>query len=229
MTRSYEFAMPTISVENYLKAIYHLESHGEVPVKTKSLAERLEISLPSVTSMLKSLARDGWVDYRPYKGASLNENGTRAALKVIRKHRLVEAFLVQTLGLSWDEVHEEAELLEHAVSESLVSRIDDFLGHPKFDPHGDPIPTADGQIHRLETIGLDEAELGGKYRLERVLDQESEVLQYLDKIGLTLNRSFSVVEILSFDGQLFLDIDDADPRRAAISKSLAARLLVTKL
>jgi len=221
--------MPTISVENYLKAIYHLESHGEVPVKTKSLAERLGISAPSVTSMLKSLARDGLVDYLPYKGASLSREGTRAALKVIRKHRLVEVFLVQTLGLSWDEVHEEAELLEHAVSETLVARIDDFLGHPRFDPHGDPIPTDDGQIHRLETIRLDEAEVNESYRLERVLDQGSAVLKYLDKIGLTINRSFTVVEILSFDGQLFLDIHDSDPLRAAISHSLAARLLVTKL
>lgn len=221
--------MPTISVENYLKAIYHLESHGEVPVKTKSLAGRLEISLPSVTSMLKSLARDGLVDYQPYKGAQLNDEGTRAALRVIRKHRLVEVFLVKTLGLSWDEVHEEAELLEHAVSKTLVSRIDDFLGHPKFDPHGDPIPTADGQIHRPETIRLDEAELGDRYRLERVLDQEPEVLRYLDKIGLTLNQNFSVVEILSFDGQIFVQIHDSDPRRAAISQALASRLLVTEI
>jgi DtxR family Mn-dependent transcriptional regulator len=221
--------MPTISVENYLKAIYHLQSHGEERVKTKDLAERLGISLPSVTSMLKSLAKDGLVDYRAYQGARLSEAGNRAALRVIRNHRLIEVFLVQTLGFNWDEVHEEAERLEHAVSETLVSRIDDFLGHPKFDPHGDPIPTADGQIHRPETIPLHEAALGARCRLERVLDQQPEVLRYLDKIGLTLNKTFSVVEVLSFDGQIFVEIHDADPRRAAISHSLASRLLVNEI
>lgn len=221
--------MPTISVENYLKEIYHLQTHGEERVKTKALAERLEISQPSVTNMLKSLARDGLVDYRPYKGAQLSEKGMQMALRVIRSHRLIEVFLVQTLGLSWDEVHEEAERLEHAVSQKLVSRIDEYLGYPKFDPHGDPIPTADGQIHSVKAIGLHEASAGEDYRLDRVLNQQPEMLRYLEKIGLVLNQTFTVAEVLPFDGQIFLDIHDHDPRRAAVSQTLAKYLLVTEI
>jgi DtxR family Mn-dependent transcriptional regulator len=195
-------------------------------VKTKELAERLEISLPSVTSMLKTLAEEGMVNYRPYKGARLTEAGTKAALRVIRNHRLIEVFLIQTLGYSWDEVHDEAERLEHAVSEKLVSRIDEFLGCPKFDPHGDPIPTAEGEIHRPETMPLSDATPGSRYRVERVLDQEPDVLRYLDKIGLTPSETFEVVEILSFDGQMFLKVDGVD---ATISRSLASRLLVADI
>ncbi len=220
--------MPTQSVENYLKAVYHLQSDVDHDdrVKTKEMAEQLDISLPSVTSMLKSLAEEGLVDYRPYRGVRLTETGIKAALRVIRNHRLIEVFLVHTLGYGWDEVHDEAERLEHSVSEKLVSRIDDFLGHPKFDPHGDPIPSAEGEIHRPEAMPLSDAIPGSQYRVERVLDQEPEVLRYLDKIGLTPSETFEVVEILSFDGQMFLDIDG---EHAAISRSLASRLLVTEL
>lgn len=218
--------MPTTSVENYLKAVYHLQSQREERVKTKEIAERLDISLPSVTSMLKSLAEEGLVDYMPYKGVRLTPAGTKAALRVIRNHRLIEVFLMQTLGFSWDEVHDEAERLEHAVSEMLVTRIDEFLGHPKFDPHGDPIPTADGEVHRPETIPLSDALAGSRYRVERVLDQEPEVLRHLEKIGLTPSATLRVEEILSFDGQMFLEIDGEE---AAISRSLASRLLVTAI
>lgn len=221
--------MPTVSVENYLKEIYHLQTHGDGRVKTKALADRLGISLPSVTSMLKSLAKDDLVDYQPYQGARLSEAGMRVALRVIRNHRLIEVFLVKALGLSWDEVHEEAERLEHAVSETLVARIDDYLGHPRFDPHGDPIPTADGRMHRTETIALNEGSVGEDYRLERVLDQQPEVLRYLHKIGLTLNQTFTLVEVLPFDGQIFLQIHGHEPARAAISHTLGGRLLVTEI
>ncbi|MFW5968768.1 MAG: metal-dependent transcriptional regulator, partial [Persicimonas sp.] len=124
-----------------------------------------------------------------------------------------------------DEVHDEAERLEHAVSEKLVTRIDEFLGEPRFDPHGDPIPTAEGEMHRPDTMPLSDATPGGCYRVERVLDQEPEVLRYLDKIGLTPSEHFEVVEILSFDGQMFLEVDGED---AVISRSLASRLLVAE-
>jgi DtxR family Mn-dependent transcriptional regulator len=174
--------------------------------------------------MLKSLAEEGLVDYRPYRGARLTDDGRAEALKVIRSHRLIEVFLVNTLGYSWDEVHDEAERLEHAVSEELVSRIETFLGHPQFDPHGDPIPTADGEIHRPEATPLSEAEENDQLRVERVLDQEPEVLRYLERIGLTPNSTFEVVEVLPFDGQMFLRVDDED---ASISQVLASRVLVT--
>ncbi len=218
--------MPTTSVENYLKAVYHLQSQHDERVKTKEIAERLDISLPSVTSMLKSLSDEGLVDYVPYRGVRLTERGAKAALRVIRSHRLIEVFLVQTLGFSWDEVHDEAERLEHAVSDLLMARIDEFLGHPKFDPHGDPIPTADGEIFRPEAMPLSDAAVGARYRVERVLDQEPAVLRYLDQIGLTPSETFQVVDVLSFDGQMFLDIG-GEP--ASISRSLASRLLVNEI
>ncbi|QDG54497.1 metal-dependent transcriptional regulator [Persicimonas caeni] len=218
--------MPTPSVENYLKAVYHLQSRRDSRVKTKEIADQLDISLPSVTSMLKSLGEEGMVDYQPYKGARLTDSGAKAALRVIRNHRLIEVFLVQTLGYTWDEVHDEAERLEHAVSEKLVGRIDEFLGNPKFDPHGDPIPTAEGEIHRPEAMPLSDATPGSRYRVERVLDQEPEVLRYLEKIGLTPSETFEVLEVLSFDGQMFLSVDGED---ATVSRSLASRLLVTEL
>lgn len=219
--------MPTISVENYLKAIFHLQS--EVPderVKTKEIAEHLEISLPSVTSMLKSLSDEGLVEYVPYKGAHLTGQGRKMALKVIRNHRLIEVFLVRTLGYSWDEVHAEAELLEHAISDKLAERIDRFLAHPRFDPHGDPIPTADGQIFRHDAIALSDAEVGMRVRIERVLDQQPEVLRYLEKIGLTPSATLEVAEVLPFDGQMLLTIEGL---KASVSASLASRLLVTRL
>lgn len=215
--------MPTTSVENYLKAIYHLQTrHGKV--KTKDIAARLDVSLPSVSSMLQSLAGEGLVQHKPYKGAKLTDDGVIAALQVIRKHRLIEMFLVETLGFSWDEVHAEAELLEHAVSDKLAQRVDDFLGNPQFDPHGDPIPTADGQVFHRDAIPLNEAQPPDKFRITRVLDQQPDVLRHLTKLGLTPNAGIEVLEVLPFDGQMTLRVDDSE---ATISRTLASRLLVT--
>lgn len=216
--------MPSPSVENYLKAIYHLQGQGEDRVKTKDLAAELDISHSSVTSMLKSLGEDELVDYEPYKGATLTDDGVHAALKIVRYHRLIEIFLVKTLDFEWDEVHEEAERLEHAVSDKLAERIDEFLGHPKFDPHGDPIPTADGEVLRPEGVPLDEVEPGRHVRVERVLDQEPEVLRYLDEIGLTPSTEIEIDDVLSIDGQMSVVFDG---EQQTISKALASRLLVT--
>jgi DtxR family Mn-dependent transcriptional regulator len=216
--------MPTPSVENYLKAVYHLEGQGEERVSTTSLAEELDISHSSVTNMLKSLAEDGLVDYEPYNGARLTDDGIDAALKVIRNHRLIEIFLVDTLDYSWDEVHEEAERLEHAVSERLAERIDAYLDHPKFDPHGDPIPTADGEMLEPNARPLDEVDAQSEVRIERVLDQDPDVLRYLDSVGLVPNASMRVVEILPVDGQMTLQLAN---ETLTVSKSIASRLLVT--
>ncbi|RAL23570.1 hypothetical protein DL240_05270 [Lujinxingia litoralis] len=216
--------MPTISVENYLKAVFHLQGEARERVKTKALADHLDISLPSVTGMLKSLADEGLVDYVPYRGALLTEQGRKMALRVIRNHRLIEVFLVHTLDYSWDEVHAEAERLEHAVSDTLVERIDCALGYPRFDPHGDPIPTADGEILRRESMALSAVVAGQTVRVERVLDQTPEVLRYLDRIGLRPGGVVRVREVLSFDGQMFLTVNGSD---VSVSESLAARMLVT--
>lgn len=218
--------MPTISVENYLKAIFSRQGDENRRVKTKEIADHLEISLPSVSGMIKGLAEGGLVDYEPYKGVRLTDVGRKMALRVIRNHRLIEVFLVQTLGYRWDEVHAEAERLEHAVSDRLVERIDAFLEFPRLDPHGDPIPTADGLLHRREMIPLRETREGMEVRLERVLDQTPEVLRYLERIGLTLGATLRIREILGFDGQMFLEIGENE---ATISASLAGKMLVIPL
>ena len=218
--------MPSISVENYLKAIYQLGASGQ-RVKTKELAEQLEISLPSVTSMLKSLGQEGLVDYRAYKGVRLTDEGRQIALSVIRNHRLIEAFLVRTLGYSWDEVHEEAERLEHAVSDRLVDRIDRFLSYPRFDPHGDPIPDATGEIIDRDTEPLSEIGAGSGVHLERVLDQTPEVLRHLDRLGLRPHADLEVVEVLAVDGQMTLRIERTG-EEVSISRLLASRVLVSR-
>lgn len=217
--------MPTTSVENYLKAIQHLQGDGAERVKTKEIADALVISLPSVTAMLQSLATDGLVDYEPYRGVRLTEQGSMAALKVIRNHRLVEVFLAHTLGMRWDEVHAEAERLEHALSDKLADRIDAFLGHPPFDPHGDPIPTADGRVRQHKAGSLLDVLPLRRVRIVRVLDQASEVLQYLDTLGLRPNVDVELVVAHPFDGPLELQVGGAEGT-VTISRALAGRLLV---
>ena len=218
--------MPTTSAENYLKAIYARQQSEQRQVKTKEIAEDLDISLPSVSGMLKSLAEHGLVEYEPYHGVRLTEEGRKTALRVIRNHRLIEVFLVQALGYSWDEVHSEAESLEHAVSDKLVERIDAFLNHPRFDPHGDPIPTAEGELQHREMMNLGEAQPGQVVRVERVLDQTPEVLRYLDRIGLRLGTTLKIIEVLSFDGQMFLEVEGEE---ISISARLAGKMLVTDI
>ncbi|MEC9397099.1 MAG: metal-dependent transcriptional regulator [Myxococcota bacterium] len=216
--------MPTISVENYLKTIYKLENRADDRVKTKGIADELDISLPSVTSMIKSLSDEGLVDYEKYRGVTLTDEGKRLALKVIRKHRLVELFLVETLGYAWDEVHAEAERLEHAISDELAHRMESFLSFPRFDPHGDPIPTADGTIHESTAIPLDSVEPGARVTMERVLDQDPEMLRYLERISLVPGRAFTVVERLPFDGQMFIELTEGAP--TALSQALSTRIMV---
>ena len=220
--------MPTISVENYLKAIYHLAQRAEDGrVKTKALADHLELSLPSVTSMLKSLGDEGLVDYRRYRGANLTPRGRLEALNVIRKHRLIEQFLVTTLGYSWDEVHAEAERLEHAISDELAARIEHFLAYPRFDPHGDPIPDAQGRLPEREIIPLDQAAVGVALRIDRVTDQDPELLRYLKRLGLTPQARCVILDVVGYDGQVTLQLDELPA--ATISHAVASRLMVKVL
>lgn len=216
--------MPTTSVENYLKAMYHLESSGD-RVKTKALAEALDVSHASVSNMLQSLAGEDLVEYQRYKGALLTESGRATALNVIRKHRLIEMFLVETLGYTWDEVHHEAETLEHSVSDQLAQRIDDFLGNPQFDPHGDPIPTADGQIHHLEAHPLAETQPGRTVLFTRVLDQNPQLLRYLSGLGLSPGTRLEVVGVEDYDGLMTVEIEGA--AATTLSRTVSTRLLVT--
>src|SRR5690606_19182867 len=179
--------MSTISIENYLKAIFKLEQQlREVDdrVKSKDIALALEIAQPSVTSMLKTLSGQSMIDYIPYQGVRMTDEGRRAALEVIRRHRLVEVFLIEKLGLSWDEVHQEAEALEHAMSAKVTNRLEEFLGYPTHDPHGDPIPSREGVLPEVIGQALALCEPPGTYDVSRVLDQSPEFLRYLDDLGL---------------------------------------------
>lgn len=187
--------MPSLTIENYVKTVYQIcAREGSQPATTGEVAAALQVSPGTVTSMLKTLSESGLATYAPYEGVRLTETGRALALRIIRRHRLIEVFLAQTLGLSWDEVHEEAEHMEHAVSDRLIDRIDCHLGYPKADPHGDPIPTADGDIEHQHTQNLAELSSGDTFRLVRVLDQSPEFLQYLSEAGLLPGIEAEVVE-----------------------------------
>lgn len=188
--------MPTSTVEDYLKRIYLEEqaaSGGLVP--TGQVAAALQVAPGTATSMVKALADAGLVAYEPYAGVRLTEAGLRLATHVLRRHRLVELFLVQVLGMSWSEVHGEAEVLEHAVSEQIVERMDEMLGHPSTDPHGDPIPTAGGDVlERTDLPSLVACPLGVPHVLVRVTDQRADFLRLLDRHGLMPGRRLTVTE-----------------------------------
>lgn len=173
----------TRSVEDYLKAIYRLSPEGQ-PASTSDIANLLELSAPSVSGMVKRLSELGLLEHIPYKGVQLTEAGRIAALRMVRRHRLIEAYLVQFLAYSWDTVHVEAERLEHAVSDTLVERMAAALGHPVVDPHGDPIPDADGSIHELACTPLADVPVGQTVAIRRVDAREPERLRYLAALGL---------------------------------------------
>lgn len=217
-----------VSLENYVKGIYHLGVKARLAgiasrVKTKELADHLDVSLPSVTGMLRSLAEDGLVDYHPYKGVKLTDEGRRVALRVVRNHRLIESFLVHTLGFTWDEVHEEAEVLEHALSPKLAAAIERYLGYPKFDPHGDPIPTAEGVVEPVAGSLLLDAPPGTPMRVTRIHDQAAEFLRYLESLGLLIGATVEVVEALPFEGPLRLRCGG---REATLSRPQVSRIEV---
>src|SRR5919112_3895164 len=161
----------TRSVEDYLKAIYRLSPEGR-PASTSDIAHLLALSAPSVTGMVKRLSEHGLLEHIPYRGVLLTEEGRRAALRMVRRHRLIEAYLVEFLGYSWDTVHAEAERLEHAVSETMIERMAAALGNPTVDPHGDPIPAADGSIHELGGSALSEVPVGKTVELHRVHESQ---------------------------------------------------------
>lgn len=204
--------MASQTVENYLKSVLQISlSSGTGSVSTGQLAEALNVSPGTVTSMLKTLSSAGLARYKPYEGVQLTDSGRQLALRMIRRHRLLELFLVQTLNLTWDRVHAEAENLEHAVSDELIDRIDAYLGHPQTDPHGDPIPAADGAMRGPHEAGvpLSECAAGTRVRFARVINQGPEFLRYLSENGIVLgcegvvrenNREAGLVTTM-FDGR----------------------------
>jgi DtxR family Mn-dependent transcriptional regulator len=182
--------VPSLTVENYVKTIFQISTDQEgKPASTGQIASALGVLPGTVTSMLKTLDAARLATHKPYEGVSLTRAGRMLALRMIRRHRLIELFLLRTLEMSWDEVHDEAEHMEHAVSDLLIDRIDAFLGHPDVDPHGDPIPRGEAmtmQAADAETRSLADVTDGSRFRLSRVLDQSSEFLRYLTDSGLTL-------------------------------------------
>lgn len=214
--------MASEQVENYLKNIYKLQS-AEGKVTTSSLSERLQISAPSVTEMIKKLADEGSVTYTPYKGVELTDAGRKRALRIIRRHRLWELFLVEVLKYPWDEIDEEAERLEHITSEKLERRLDEALGHPRRDPHGDVIPTLEGAVEDLHHSSLAEAKPGVSLVVARVSDSNPEILQYAAKMGIKLNRKIKVKERIEFDGSLRVEVGK---KEQFISAKLAKNIFV---
>jgi len=184
--------MPSASIEDYAKAIYALEERHGV-ASTTALAERLEISPPAVSAMVKKLAALGYVTHLPYRGVRLTDQGRGVALEVLRHHRLLETYLVEELGVPWDRVHAEAEVLEHVLSEGLEERIAAKLGEPTHDPHGDPIPAADGTVVEPETVALDTLATGDRGRFVRVSDSDSKLLRELARLGIRPGDELEVV------------------------------------
>jgi DtxR family Mn-dependent transcriptional regulator len=194
------------AVEDYLKAIRILQSEGR-PVSTSSLAQRLGRSPASVTNMVKSLAEQGLVDHEPYHGVRLSEQGEREALRIIRRHRVIEAFLIEKLGYSWDEVHAEAERMEHAVSDKMIERMAALLGNPKLDPHGSPIPTADGMVSEQRHPTLPELTDGDSAVIREVSDADESRLRYLAELGLFPGTRLTVLSREPFDGPIRVRVD----------------------
>jgi len=198
--------MYSLAEENYLKNIYHLEQESKGGVSTNAIAERMETKPSSVTDMVQKLAEKKMLSYKKYKGTTLTKDGLKIATGVIRKHRLWEVFLVDKLKFHWDEVHEIAEQLEHIHSEELIIRLDKYLGHPDFDPHGDPIPDKHGNVKPTEKKLLSELEKKQRGVCVGVKETGSEFLQYLDKRKITIGTKINVLGKEFFDGSMIIQV-----------------------
>src|SRR5271169_6103133 len=200
----------TPAVEDYSKAIFALQSRSEEPVSTNALAERLGITPGSVSAMLRRLDELGLITHVPYRGVRLTPEGRRLALEVIRHHRLLESFLADALGMPWDRVHAEAEVLEHVLSEDLEQLIAAKLGNPTVDPHGDPIPSVELELEEPSTLRLESLEPGEEGLFVRVSDSDPEMLRYLAERGIAPGMRFSVRERQPFGGPLFVRFGDSE-------------------
>jgi DtxR family Mn-dependent transcriptional regulator len=218
--------MPSLAEENYLKAIYHLSADNPKGIATKDIAEAMSFSKASVTDMVTKLAKNNYVNYQRYKGAILTKKGESVALRIIRRHRIWEVFLVKDLKFNWDEVHEVAEQLEHIVSPLLINRLDAFLGHPEFDPHGDPIPNESGVLPSKIQMPLTELSPGLPASITSVATEDSPFLKYLDKLGAYIGAQIEVCERIEFDGSLEVSIDGRPNQ--FISGAAAKNIMITE-
>ena len=216
--------MTTPAVEDYLKAIYQL-SDGERTVGTSAIADRLGVAPGSVTGMLKRLGKQGLVEHERYQGARLTKRGEREAIRMIRRHRIIESFLVEVLGYTWDEVHAEAERLEHAATDDLIDRMGEYLGDPVADPHGHPIPDSAGTLRVRDLPTLAELQEGDRAILRRVSDEDPEALRYLARLNLIPGVELEVLERTPFNGPLRVRVARAEEM---IGLELAERLRVER-
>jgi DtxR family transcriptional regulator, Mn-dependent transcriptional regulator len=224
--------MVTRAVEDYLKAIYKLQQEG-APASTNAIADSMGLQAASVTAMLQQLSKQGLADYTRYQGVSLTVKGKEAALRVIRRHRLIELYLHQRLGVPWDRLHDEAERLEHVISPYLEERIDAALGHPQFDPHGDPIPTSAGALPVQDLVPLSDLPLDTPSVVRRISDHNPDLLRYVDSLGLVPDATVKVTQRAPFGGPLYLDVispidHTATPREQVIGAEIARNIFVTR-
>lgn len=215
----------SIVIENYLKAIFTLSKSNENGATTKSLGILLGTKPPTVSDMLKKLDAEKLINYSPYKSISLTEKGEKIAVKIIRKHRLWETFLVEKLDFTWDEVHDIAEQLEHIKSPKLVNSLDKFLGYPKFDPHGDPIPNEDGIFEKEYETTLDQIKANSEVELMGVKDHSVKFLKYLDNISMTPGVKIKVLDVNEYDKSVALIINS---KQQTISNQVCKNLIVKR-
>lgn len=215
--------MQSFTEENYLKIIYHLSQNNSDAIQTNAIAEKMQTKAASVTDMIKKLSEKQLVNYKKYQGVTLTPTGRFAAINIVRKHRLWEVFLVEKLNFKWDQVHDIAEDLEHIQSTELVERLDEFLGFPKSDPHGDPIPDKNGQFDTIPFTKLNKLQSGEQGLIMGVSEHSSTFLKHLEKLGLTLGKKIAVTEINEFDGLVELLLEQ---KKISVSREVAKHILI---
>lgn len=215
------------STQNYLKAVWTISEWSHLPVTPSLIAERTELKLSSVSDAVRRLSAQGLISHTPYGAVELTELGRSYAVAMVRRHRLIETFLVKMLGYGWDQVHDEAEHLEHAVSDFMIERIDELLGHPTRDPHGDPIPLADGTIVAPVAVQLSRLEPGTKATVERISDDDPALLQFFEDRGIVLGAQLVVQEGAPFSESLDVHIGDAN-QPVALGRTAAEALYVSQ-
>lgn len=216
--------MHTFSEENYLRAIYRISQEGAAKISPTAIAEELKNNPASVVDMLKKLTDKKLINYDKKKGAKLTEKGIKTAMDIVRRHRLWEVFLLEKLGYGWEEIHDIAEQLEHVHSDDLADRLDKYLGFPDYDPHGDPIPKANGKIAAIHKTTMMEMESGSSCQVVAVKDTSVEFLQYLEKLGIGIGTRLKVLEKISFDNSLVIQLGKGD--KINVSKKFGESILV---
>jgi DtxR family transcriptional regulator, Mn-dependent transcriptional regulator len=224
MNEMSETRSPSSSVGDYLKAVWELAVDSGDAASTKGVAARLSVSSASVSNMFARLQEMGLVRYERYRGATLTERGREEALRLVRRHRLIETFLLEHLGYDWQEVHDEAERLEHAVSDEFTERLAELLGHPDHDPHGDPIPSAEGTLEVEESFTLSQAVADQRVRISKVRDEDAAMLDYLGDRNLVPGRRLSVREVRALDGVVVVEDEEAEVH--ALGEPLARSIFV---